>query len=368
MPPGVMEAVMRTCLQEARKGEGRVDPNPMVGAALTDARGEILALAHHAEAGREHAEAALLGDFARVSPDSVVFVTLEPCGHWGKTPPCVDLLLAMGVGNLVIGTLDPNPLMNGKSVERLRKNGVNVVTGVLAEECERVNAVFNHHVVCRRPYVAIKAGTSLDGKIALADGSSRWITDPTARGEAHRLRSCYQAVAIGAGTLEKDDPRLDNRQNAGSRQPVRILFAGDRVPDAGSNWATLEHSRRMMVVREGRERLPWAEALRQTGVEILIQNERGIIDDGLMKELYRKGVCSMMVEGGSRLIASFLASGFCRGIHLFVAPRIVGGEGLSWCGGLNLKSLEETPQFELETLEKCGNGFVCFLKKAQHGS
>ncbi|MCD6129075.1 bifunctional diaminohydroxyphosphoribosylaminopyrimidine deaminase/5-amino-6-(5-phosphoribosylamino)uracil reductase RibD, partial [Candidatus Bipolaricaulota bacterium] len=223
------EEYMRRALELARLGEGYTRPNPLVGAVVVK-DGEVIAEGYHARYGGPHAEMVALSRAGERARGADLYVNLEPCVHWGKTPPCVDRIIAAGIRRVILAARDPNPLVNGKGVDKLRSAGIEVVEGVLREEAEKLNEIFFHWVKTQRPFVALKLAMSLDGKIASRTGKSRWITGEEARKKVHELRRRYAAVLVGVNTVLTDDPQLTVREVEGP-QPLRIVLdSRGRIP------------------------------------------------------------------------------------------------------------------------------------------
>jgi len=336
-PPGgrrafdraVAEFFMRLALREAQRGLGRTSPNPAVGALLVK-NGRVLARGHHARAGAPHAEVAAIRAAGARAAGADLYTTLEPCDHWGRTPPCSLAVLGAGVKRVFVGSRDPNPLVNGKGIRRLRRAGVQVVAGVLQGECDAVNAHWLRYITSGRPFVTLKAAVTLDGKIATRTGNSRWVTGAKAREHVHRLRDRADAVLVGAATALADDPRLTTRLPGGrGRDPVRVVLDSRlRLPPRLHLFRQRSEAPTVVAHVSGRPRP-------RPGVEYLrCRARRGRVDLGdLLKRLARRGVTHLLVEGGARTFASFLAEGLVDRVLLFISPRIVGAEGISWVAG-----------------------------------
>ncbi len=323
---------MARALALARRAMGRTSPNPLVGAVVVRG-GHIVGEGFHERAGHPHAEAVALGAAGEAARGATLYVNLEPCAHFGRTPPCADAIAAAGVRRVVAACGDPNPLVAGRGFARLRAAGVAVTEGVLAEEARALNEPFFHYVTTGRPFFLLKAAMTLDGKIATAAGRSRWITGEEARAEVHRLRAGLDAVLVGVGTVLADDPLLTARL-PGGRDPVRVV-ADSRLrlpvtarvlnPDSPAPlWvATTEAGWRA----RGRSLLAAARR-RGAACEILVLPAReGRVDlEALAEELARRQVTSVLVEAGATLNAALLAAGLVQKVAFFLAPTIVGGE------------------------------------------
>ncbi|SVE62221.1 uncharacterized protein METZ01_LOCUS515075, partial [marine metagenome] len=220
---------MKLALSLACKAEGSVSPNPMVGAVVVKS-GKVIAKGHHKQAGLPHAEIIALRKAGKKAWGAHLYVNLEPCCHYGKTPPCIESIIAAGIKRVVIGIRDPNQIVNGKGIRYLRKNSIEVVTGVLKRDCERLNESFFKYIRTGRPWVILKSALSLDGKIATWTGDSQWITGPKTRDYVHQLRNSVDAILVGAGTVRADNPRLTVRlKNGDIRNPARVIVAGKKV-------------------------------------------------------------------------------------------------------------------------------------------
>ncbi len=325
------ERFMALAIKQARRGEGRTRPNPPVGAVIVRG-GQVLARGFHARAGADHAEVDALRRLAREggrARGAELFVTLEPCAHQGRTPPCADAILAAGIRRVVVGAMDPNPVTDGGGVARLRAGGVQVVTGVLEQTCSRLIEGFTSLVRHGRPFVVLKLAATLDGRIATRTGHSRWITGEAARREVHRLRDRCDAILVGGGTVAADNPALTCRIPRG-RDPVRVVLSGSLSisPDAqvvttpgveGEPTALVATTRRAPAAR--------AQRLRTAGAEVIrLPSSKGRVRiEALLEALGQRGILSVLVEGGSEVAAQFLDGGHVDRLLWFVAPKIVGG-------------------------------------------
>lgn len=327
MSDGVQEArdlaFMRRALALARRGWGQTAPNPMVGAVLVR-RGRVVGVGHHALYGMAHAEGAALASAGSRARGATAYVTLEPCAHQGKTPPCADALVRAGVARVVIATRDPNPVARG-GVERLRSAGIRVDIGVLADEARELNAAFFHAHGAERPWVRLKLALTLDGAIADARGQSRWITGERSRTAAHRLRADSDAVAVGIGTVLADDPILTVRRGRRPRvAPLRVVFdRGARLPLDSALARTAREVPTLVVVHgAARGRL---SRLHDVGVESL---DVPTLEDALLA-LRARGVRSLLVEGGATLAGNFLGRALVDRLIIFRAPVLLGAGALN---------------------------------------
>ena len=324
-----LEKMMGRAVALARRGVGRTAPNPPVGCVIVR-DGEIVGTGWHRKAGTPHAEVHALREAGELARGADVFVTLEPCSHFGKTPPCADALIAAGVGRVYAGTEDPNPRVGGQGIERLRAAGIPTFPGLLELECRRIIGPFIRHVTTGLPLVTVKSALTLDGKTATASGDSRWITGEAARRHVHRLRSEHDAIMVGAGTVLADDPQLTCRLPRGGRDPHRVIVDSRlRTPmtaqvfRAGSSAKTV-----IATTVQDEERLA---AYGKLGAELLSCREtEGRVDLGdLLVRLGTRGIQSLLVESGGELAGTLLRQGLIDRLILFYGAKLVGGEGRS---------------------------------------
>lgn len=330
---------MGLALNEAVQARGRTSPNPMVGAVLVKG-GKLLAKGYHRRAGLPHAEIEAMRR-AKQLKGATLYVTLEPCCHEGKrTPPCTEAILRSGIRRVVVGTLDPNPKVSGKGVKQLSKAGIQVKVGVLEADCREINLFYNHWMTTGRPWVLLKAAASLDGRIALSNGRSRWITGNLAREWVHRLRGEVDAILVGIGTVLADDPRLTARHPKAARQPVRIVLDPH-----------FKISRRAKVLRGPRGTRCWvvvapdkaaskkAREFSARGVEVLacpLGSDGRLLLRNLLRELGRRSILSLLVEGGAVTWTSFIRQKCAQELLLFQAPKILGADARPLFGELGL--------------------------------
>jgi diaminohydroxyphosphoribosylaminopyrimidine deaminase/5-amino-6-(5-phosphoribosylamino)uracil reductase len=348
----------KRALRLAARGAGRTSPNPMVGAVIVSG-GRLVGEGYHKQVGGPHAEVWALRQAGDAARGGTMYVTLEPCPHYGRTPPCTDAIVAAGVGKVIAAVLDPNPKVNGRGVQLLRDAGIEVEVGVLEQEARELNAAYLKHTTTGLPLVSLKAAMSLDGKIATRAGESRWITGERARKFGHKLRATHDAVMVGVRTVLADDPRLTVRVGrrlreacAGGVHPSTSLRAGEPRPQAGRS--------RLRVVVDSTARTPptaalltaderppviavtgsapeeRVDALRRAGAEVWVlpangQETRSCPTGGrvdlaaLMRRLGEEQVQSLLVEGGGTLASAALAAGLVDRVYFFIAPLIIGG-------------------------------------------
>ncbi|MDE7324229.1 MAG: bifunctional diaminohydroxyphosphoribosylaminopyrimidine deaminase/5-amino-6-(5-phosphoribosylamino)uracil reductase RibD [Lachnospiraceae bacterium] len=340
---------MLRAVELAKRGIGAVNPNPLVGAVITR-DDQILAEGWHERCGELHAERNAIKNFYANHPGdnlrgATIFVTLEPCCHYGKTPPCTEAIIENGFGKVVIGSADPNPLVAGKGIQMLRDAGIEVVTNVMKEACDALNYVFFHYIHSKTPYVVMKYAMTLDGKIATYTGKSKWITGEKAREQVHKDRNRYTGIMVGVGTVIADNPMLDCRLPRGGRNPVRII--------ADTNLRTPFYSRIVSTAKE----IPTIIATACTDSErqeLYLEKKCKVIEvpsashgqgidlKALMEKLGGQGIDSILLEGGSTLNYSALKSGIVNRIQAYIAPKLFGGSGAkSPVGGMGFAEVAD---------------------------
>ncbi|WP_331562138.1 bifunctional diaminohydroxyphosphoribosylaminopyrimidine deaminase/5-amino-6-(5-phosphoribosylamino)uracil reductase RibD [Chlorobium sp.] len=330
---------MRRCLELARLGAGSVSPNPMVGSVIV-ADGRIIGEGYHRKYGDPHAEVnavAAVADEALLR-QATLYVNLEPCSHFGKTPPCSDLIIEKGIPRVVIGCRDPHIKVAGKGIEKLLAAGVEVIEGVLQEESGKINEAFITSHRKGRPFVALKLAQTLDGKIATATGASKWITGDDARREVHRLRCHYDAVLTGAATVMADDSRLTVRHCAG-RNPLRVVLDSRlSIPENAGVFS--DEAKTVLFTSPALHKSQKAARLSEKGVTVLAVEGRecGLDLAAVLAALHERRVLSVLVEGGSRMVSSFINAKLADKLYLFIAPKLFGGDGLSAFAPLGVTS------------------------------
>ncbi len=320
---------MQAALVLARKGLGLTAPNPMVGTIIV-ADGEIVGQGFHPQAGEPHAEIFALRDAGDRALNASLFVTLEPCNHQGRTPPCTEAIIRSGISRVIIGTTDPNPLVAGRGVDRLKEAGIKVETGLLAQECSRLNEAWNKYITTGLPFVTLKSAASLDGRIATHTGNSQWITNEKSRLYVHQLRAAHDAILIGIGTLLKDNPRLTARlPDEEPRNPYRIVVDSLlRTPLDSKVFGPDGPQKMLLATRQHSEEklTPYRKLVKD--ILILPTNNLGQIDlSELIKELGAREITSILIEGGSEINGSALDNRIIDKVCFFYAPILVGGRG-----------------------------------------
>ena len=322
----------------------RPHPNPRVGAVAVDPDGKIVAERAHAGPGREHAEAAALAAANDRIRGGTMVVTLEPCVHVGRTPPCVHGLIAAGVKRVIVGATDPDARVAGKGIAELRTAGIEVLTGVLAEQVEEADPAYFHNRRTGRALVTLKVAATIDGQVAAADGTSKWITSPEAREDAHRLRAQADAVVVGAGTLRADDPRLSVRlEDYGGAQPIPVVVAG-RKPLPVS--ARIYDRNPILFAPEAHPDLPVADP-------VIAWSPDGVDLSAMLKALAGRGLLNLLVEGGPTLSAALLRAGLVDRLVLYLGARVGGGRGLAMFAD-TFSTLGASQPVEIREVRKIG--------------
>ena len=322
----------------ARRGAGRVSPNPMVGAVVVRS-GRIVGEGYHLFERKDHAEVVALREAGRRASGAALYLNLEPCAHTGRTPPCVDRILEAGIEQVFVSLRDPDARVSGRGVRRLRRHGIQVMEGLCREEALRLNEKYFHFAATGNPFVLLKLAFTLDGRIATRTGDSRWITGERARREAHRLRYEYDAILVGIGTVLRDDPSLDVRWRRRNRITKVILDPRARIPGRAR---VFESGDPVIIFHDAA--LP-QKKLSRLPVQAVLQGvpcQNGLLKwREILKRLGRAGVTSLIIEGGGKVAASALRSGVVRKAAFFYGPRLVGSEGVPGVGDLAVDSLKD---------------------------
>jgi diaminohydroxyphosphoribosylaminopyrimidine deaminase / 5-amino-6-(5-phosphoribosylamino)uracil reductase len=351
------EAWMARAVALAEGGRGTASPNPMVGAVLVR-DGRVVGEGFHRAAGLAHAEAVALAAAGELAAGATCYVTLEPCAHHGRTPPCADALVAAGVARVVAAMPDPDPRVGGAGLARLRAAGVRVGVGTGADQAATQNAAYLTHRRLGRPRITLKAAASLDGKVAAPDGTSQWITGPAARADAHRLRAEADAVCVGAGTALADDPRLTVRLPGWSgRQPLRVLVdAAGRVEATGH---LFDGEAETLVATTPAAPAAAVDAWKAAGAEVLMceptPTGRAVDLHDLTRALGERGVLELLVEGGPRLQASLWAAGLADRLVWYLAPLAIGGEAAPGLLGAGAATLADARRLRLASVDRLGD-------------
>lgn len=359
------ELYMKRALDIALLANGKTSPNPLVGALIVK-DDTIIAEGWHKKAGLPHAERVALEKAGLNSKGSTMYVTLEPCSHFGKTPPCADALVKAGIKKVFVAMLDPNPLVAGKGVEKLRQSGIEVEVGLLEEKARKQNEVFLKWITEKMPFIVSKYAMSLDGKIATRTGDSKWISCDESRKYSHELRNNYDAIMVGINTVIKDDPSLTCRIEGG-KNPIRIIVDSNLKIPLTANVICDGLAKTIVAVTDNADKKKIEELKEYHNVEVIvIPSADGRVDlEVLMEELAQKEITSILVEGGGILHSALLEENLVDKLCVFVAPKIISGDKApSPVGGLGIDLISEAWQLCDFTLEKIGSdvllsGYLC---------
>ncbi|WP_371259650.1 bifunctional diaminohydroxyphosphoribosylaminopyrimidine deaminase/5-amino-6-(5-phosphoribosylamino)uracil reductase RibD [Calothrix sp. 336/3] len=348
--------MMLRCLELARRALGRTSPNPLVGAVIVK-DGKIVGEGFHPKAGEPHAEVFALRAAGAESQGATVYVSLEPCNHYGRTPPCSEALIAAGVARVVVGMVDPNPLVGGGGIARLRSAGIEVVVGVEEAACQKLNEGFVQRIVYKRPLGILKYAMTLDGKIATTTGHSAWVTNQNARSFVHQLRIGCDAVIVGGNTVRRDNPHLTSHQQ-GAHNPLRVVMSRTLdLPENAYLWETQEAA--TVVFTETGMNPEVQEKLRTKGVEVV--ELPSLTPGDVMADMYNRGFCNVLWECGGSLAASAIADGTVQKILAFIAPKIIGGTTAPTpVGDLGFTTMTEA--LSLERVEMSLVGSDCLIE------
>jgi diaminohydroxyphosphoribosylaminopyrimidine deaminase/5-amino-6-(5-phosphoribosylamino)uracil reductase len=347
---------MRMALSFALRGTGAVSPNPRVGCVLVDESvdgGKLLSWGYHRQYGAPHAEAEALKKAGERARGCTLYVNLEPCAHTGKTPPCVNAIIDAGVSKVVAGMRDPNPGVNGAGFEALERAGIEVVSGVLEEECRWMNRGFIRSMTMGRPWVTVKAAVSADGRMALENGESKWISGSESRIRSHLLRAGNDAIMVGVGTILSDNPALSVRDVDGP-SPVKVIL--DRELRTPEDAKVLGGGKCVFFTGPSPDENR-AEALVRKGAKVIRQMEETgayIPIDGILKELCTLGVNQLIVEGGSEVIGSMIKSGAVDEYSVFIAPKVL-GSGIGFSDSVSFTHMDDTISMKRVKVRKIGD-------------
>lgn len=349
---------MKRALDLAKMGRGTTSPNPMVGAVVVK-DGEIVGEGYHRKAGEPHAEVIALATAGERARGAELYVNLEPCCHFGRTPPCTDAIIKAGVKRVVAAMTDPNPMVAGKGVKRLKDAGIEVDVGVMEEEARKLNEVFIKYITTKKPFIVAKIAQSIDGKIALASGESRWITGEPARVKAHELRSWYDAVMVGIGTVLADDPLLTCRLPGKKKNPVRIVVDSNAKMPLNARILECKNGQVILATTEKADSKK-VRLLQEKGVEVIKTDAM----DGrvnlykLLEILGCMEITSILVEGGSTLTSSLIKEGLVDKLLIFLAPLVIGGDGIDSVNELYIDEMSRAVRFKFNSVELIGKDIL----------
>lgn len=359
------ESYIKLAIEIAKKGLGSVSPNPLVGCVIIKNE-RIIGAGFHEKFGGNHAEVNAIESAIEDVEGATLYINLEPCTHQGKTPPCVDKIIEKRIKRVVIGTLDMNPIVSGKGAKKLKSAGIEVKVGVLEQDCVNLNKFFFKYISTSLPYITLKAAQTLDGKIADNSGYSKWITSVHSRKFVHELRSKYDAVLIGAGTLKKDDPNLTVRLFEG-RNPKRILLDSsfNILDDSRLIRNNSDNNLIIFTSQESFETKRKVKTFINKGIKIIpVKTEnKNILDlKAVLKEIGKMQIASVLVEGGGGIFSSFVRKNLFDDILLFISPKFI-GSGIPMIKDIGVKSLKNALKVKFGEIEKFGDDILIELIK-----
>jgi len=354
------EWFMRLALKEAKKGLGRTSPNPCVGAVIVK-NGRIISKGYHKKAGTPHAEVNAIRQATEAVAGATIYVTLEPCNHTGKTPPCTQAIIESGISRVVVGMKDPNPLVNGKGIIVLQRCGIAVFSGILEKECEAVNVAFIKQITTGIPFVIMKAGVSLDGRLNYQQGKSGWLTGQESVLEAHKLRDRFDAVLVGGRTVAIDNPSLTTRiAGRRTKDAIRIILDTHLSTPLNSKVYRLDSPAPTWVFHAENAPQSKIDDFQAQGIRLFSIAQNGSVLNLLeiLKVLGREGLCSVMVEGGAKLHGAMMNEKLFDYAHLFHAPCFAGDKGVSLAEGLFVQDQKNAPKLISVRYKRLGDDMM----------
>lgn len=349
---------MKLAIELAKKGEGAVSPNPMVGAVIVK-DGRIIGKGCHEEYGKMHAERNALASCTESTEGATIYVTLEPCCHYGKQPPCTEAIINAGIKRVVVGSRDPNPLVSGKGNKLLRKNGIVVEEDFMKEECDSLNPVFFHYITKKMPYVIMKYAMTMDGKIAAYTGDSKWVTGKETRNRVHRDRSRYTGIMVGSQTVLNDNPMLTCRI-PGGKNPIRIICDTRLRTPLDSNIVNTARDIRT-IIATGNNAISRYDDYISRGCEMITVNEKGghIDITELMYMLAAMKIDSILLEGGGTLNFAALNAGVVNRVQAYIAPKIIGGkDSVSPVEGMGIAHMSDAVKLKNSVINRIGEDYM----------
>ncbi|WP_099351753.1 bifunctional diaminohydroxyphosphoribosylaminopyrimidine deaminase/5-amino-6-(5-phosphoribosylamino)uracil reductase RibD [Fredinandcohnia onubensis] len=346
---------MNLAINIAKAGVGQTTPNPVVGAVIVN-DGRVVGIGAHLKAGEPHAEVHAVRMAGEKAQNATAYVTLEPCSHHGKTPPCADLLITSKVKRVVVATTDPNPLVAGKGMAKLKAAGIEVEVGVCKEQADALNAVFFHYLDKKRPYVTLKSATTLDGKIATVTGESKWITGEAARQDVHLYRSIHDAILVGVNTVLMDNPSLTTRlPNGTGKNPIRVILDSKLRTPMDSQIVNDGKAETWIIVSNQVNQEKMNEFSGKKGVRIIQLQEDNLSISTMLTRLGEEGISSIFVEGGAEVNGSFLKEKAINQVIVYLAPKLFGGkQAPTAIGGSGIESIDDSLQLTIKSVEQLG--------------
>jgi diaminohydroxyphosphoribosylaminopyrimidine deaminase/5-amino-6-(5-phosphoribosylamino)uracil reductase len=356
-----MEQFMRYALELAAKARGRTSPNPMVGAVVVNAD-KIVGKGYHHKPGTPHAEVHAINNARDKTKGSQLYVTLEPCCHWGRTPPCTQAIIRAGISSVIMAMLDPNPLVSGKGKAELEANGITVQSGLLEPEARKLNEAYIKYIRTGLPFVTIKSAMSLDGKIATSTGESRWITGLSSRRKVHEIRDAVDAILVGIRTVISDDPSLTTRlKGKEGKDATRVIVdSNGRIP-LSAKVLNLDSPAVTLIATTPKAPAEKIAQLEASGAEVLVVPEHNgrVVLKALMKKLGEREITSVLFEGGSEINASALREGIVDKIMMFIAPKLIGGKSAPGpIGGAGIEHLADAVELRDIQMSKIGEDIL----------
>jgi len=352
------EYYMNLAMKLALKAKGRTSPNPMVG-ALVIKNGRIVGRGYHEKAGSPHAEVIALDEAAKFAKGATLYVTLEPCTHFGRTPPCVDRIIRSGIKEVIVGMIDPNPLNNGRGINVLKQHRIKVNIGVLEDKLKKLNEVFIKYIAKRMPFVTVKVAESLDGRIATRTGDSKWISSDKSRAFAHRLRRDYDAIMVGVNTILRDNSKLDAWFS--KKQPIKVVIDSQLSIPEDANIFSQDASVIIVTLptKSGQE-TENRKILGQKAKILDVREKEGQVNlKDMLKKLAQLEISNILVEGGGTLIGSLFDEGLVDKILFFVSPKIIGGkEAISSVMGKGIARIDKAIKLKDIKLKRIGEDFL----------
>jgi len=356
------ESYIKLTLEIAKKGIGSVSPNPLVGAVLVK-DGKIIGAGYHQKYGEAHAEVNAINSASESVEGATLFVNLEPCSHFGKTPPCVDALLESKIDKVVIGTLDMNPLVCGSGIQKLKENGIEVKVGILENECIELNKFFFKNVTKKTPYVTLKAAITIDGKIADGSYQSKWISSIASRKQVHKLRAEYDSVLIGANTVNKDDPQLSVRLVEG-RNPKRIIL-DPQLKSCIERKIFHSEKNVLLITSVEKKDTVKVKTLKNLGVNFLFVKTDEMKQFHLktvLKKMSDQNIASILVEGGAKVYNAFIKENLFDEMQIFIAPKLL-GNGIQFLSDFGIKEMSKARKLIIHSFEKYDEDLLLNLRK-----
>lgn len=345
---------MNLALNLAKSALGQTSPNPVVGAVLVK-DGQLIGMGAHLKAGEPHAEVHAIRMAGDKAEGATLYVTLEPCSHFGKTPPCSDLVIQTGIKKVFVATTDPNPKVAGTGIEKMRRAGIEVEVGLMKQEASELNKVFFYNISTGLPYVTLKSAVSLDGKTATVTGESMWITGEAARLDVHHFRHQHDGILVGVNTVIQDNPTLTTRLPSGGKNPIRIILDTYLRTPLDSKMLT-DHQAPVWIITGSDVLAEHEEAYREFGVEIIKMESPQISIQEILVILGKRGITSLFVEGGAEVHGSFLKERAFQQIVTYIAPKLIGGRQAPVSfGGQGIEKINEAVQLTIKQVDLIGS-------------